>query len=214
MFALLALAGLLRPEAWLLSGIYFLWCAVPAPTAWRDRARDLALTVAGPVLWGLTDTIVTGAPDVLAALHDRSRRRARAHAGRGNLPASTWQFAVQLDQIPLVLAGLFGVVMAIVLVPRRVRVPLVLLLSGIIAFAGIGRGGGSVINRYLLTPSVVLMLFGAVTDRRLVAAGARALAAPRVDRRRPVGAVYGSPPPRARSTLQRALRARLPQRHA
>ena len=43
------------------------------------------------------------------------------------------------------------------------RVPLVLLLSGVIAFAGIGLGGGSVINRYLLTPSVVLMLFGAVT---------------------------------------------------
>jgi hypothetical protein len=31
-----------------------------------------------------------------------------------------------------------------------------------IAFAGIGVSGGSVINRYLLTPSVVLMLFGAV----------------------------------------------------
>src|SRR5271170_6320154 len=61
-FVLLALAGLLRPEAWLLSGVYFLWCAVAAPTAWRARARDLALTVAGPLLWAMTDWIVTGDP--------------------------------------------------------------------------------------------------------------------------------------------------------
>ncbi len=161
--ALLALAGLLRPEAWLLSAVYFVWCATPAPTAWRDRARDLALTVAGPVLWGLTDAIVTG-----HATYSLNSTTGLADAlgrtqGAGNLPASTWGFAVQLDQMPLVVAGLIGVVIAIVLVPRRVRVPLVLMLSGVVAFAGIGLSGASVINRYLLTPSVVLMLFGAVT---------------------------------------------------
>ena len=162
-FVLLALAGLLRPEAWLLSGIYFLWCAFPAPTAWRDRARDLALTVAGPLLWGFTDWVVTG--HATYSLHSTTGLADALGRTQGvsNLPASTWGFAVQLDQLPLVVAGLLGVVIAIVLVPRRVRVPLVLLLSGVIAFAGIGAAGGSVINRYLLTPSVVLMLFGAVT---------------------------------------------------
>ncbi len=161
-FVLLALAGLLRPEAWLLSGVYFLWCAAPAPTAWRERARDLALTVAGPLLWALTDLIVTGDPTYsLHSTTDLADALGRTQ-GAGNLPASTWHFAVQLDQMPLVIAGLLGVVVAIVLVPRRVRVPLVLLMSGVVAFAGIGISGGSVINRYLLTPSVVLMLFGAV----------------------------------------------------
>ncbi len=138
-----------------------------------------------------------------------------ARRAPANLPASTWQFAVQLDQLPLVVAGLLGVVIAIVLVPRRVRVPLVLMLSGVVAFAGIGLSGASVINRYLLTPSVVLMLFGAVTIggwsllerghwlRRvwIVAAVARGDLRPR--RRRELAQL-----------LQRALRARLPQRHA
>jgi len=162
-FALLALAGLLRPEAWLLSGLYFLWCAAPAPTDWPARGRDLALTVAGPALWGLTDWIVTGDPTY--SLHSTTGLADALGRTQGvsNLPASTWHFAVQLDQIPLVIAGLLGVILAIVLVPRRVLVPLVLLTSGMIAFAGIGASGGSVINRYLLTPSVVLMLFGAVT---------------------------------------------------
>ena len=34
-FVLLACAGLMRPEAWLLSGLYFLWCFLPA--SWPQR---------------------------------------------------------------------------------------------------------------------------------------------------------------------------------
>ena len=87
-----------------------MWCAAPAPTAWRTRARDLALTVVGPLLWGLTDTIVTGHPTY--SLHSTSglADALGRTQGAGNLPASTWQFAVQLDQMPLVVAGLLGVV--------------------------------------------------------------------------------------------------------
>src|SRR5580698_10073994 len=40
-FLLLAAAGLLRPDAWLLSGVYWLWCAYPADTP--TRLRYLAL---------------------------------------------------------------------------------------------------------------------------------------------------------------------------
>jgi len=161
-FVMLALAGLLRPEAWLLSGVYFLWCASPAPTDWPRRARDAALTVAGPILWGLTDWIVTGHPTYsLHSTTDLADALGRTQ-GVSNLPSSTWHFLVQLDNLPLVVGGFLGVIVAVVLVPRRVRVPLVLLTSGMIAFAGIGLSGASVINRYLLTPSVVLLLFSAV----------------------------------------------------
>jgi len=40
---LLAGAGLMRPEAWLLAGLYFLWIAVPAP--WPQRLRYALLAV-------------------------------------------------------------------------------------------------------------------------------------------------------------------------
>ena len=41
-FVLLACAGLLRPEAWLLSGLYWLWCIVPA--TWPQRVRTRCST--------------------------------------------------------------------------------------------------------------------------------------------------------------------------
>jgi hypothetical protein len=37
-FVLLALAGLLRPDAWVLAGVYWLWCAWPARAALMARA--------------------------------------------------------------------------------------------------------------------------------------------------------------------------------
>jgi hypothetical protein len=172
-FALLAAAGLLRPEAWLLSGIYLLWCAWPAlagwargaPLAragWRRLAGYAALTVAGPVLWSATDLLVTGDPTY--SLHSTTglAEQLGRTQGLGNIPGSTWEFLVRLDKLPLVLAGLAGVVLSIVLVPRRSRVPLVLLLSGLLTFALLGAAGTSVIDRYLLTPAVLVMLFGAL----------------------------------------------------
>ena len=61
---LLALAGLLRPEAWVLSLAYLAWLA------WSARAVRpglAALAVAAPLLWVLSDLAVTG--DLLWSLH-------------------------------------------------------------------------------------------------------------------------------------------------
>src|SRR3954454_19628938 len=55
-FVLLALAGLLRPEAWVLSGVYWLWCAPRA--SWRRRGAYAALTAAGPLMWAGVDLAV------------------------------------------------------------------------------------------------------------------------------------------------------------
>src|SRR5205823_3512851 len=48
---LLGLAGLLRPEAWLYAGAYWLWL-FPARD-WPDRLKLLALAAAAPVIWAL-----------------------------------------------------------------------------------------------------------------------------------------------------------------
>jgi hypothetical protein len=51
---LLALAGLLRPEAWVLGGLLWLW---------RDRTvAGAALVALAPVVWSLVDLVVTGDP--------------------------------------------------------------------------------------------------------------------------------------------------------
>jgi hypothetical protein len=46
---LLAAAGLMRPEAWLLAGLYWLWLVPRA--SWVQRARYAALAAIGPLVW-------------------------------------------------------------------------------------------------------------------------------------------------------------------
>ncbi len=60
---LLLLAGLLRPEAWLLSIGYLVWLAFGEFPGRRTQVLWLALAAGGPLLWGLTDLLLTG--DVL-----------------------------------------------------------------------------------------------------------------------------------------------------
>jgi hypothetical protein len=172
-FALLALAGLLRPDAWLLAGVYLLWCAwpplrgwwrgvAPPPGTWSRLAGYTALTLAAPLLWAAVDAIVTGDPTY--SLHSTTGLAEALGRTQGiaNIPGSTWEFLVRLDKLPLVLGGIVGALLTIVLVPRRTRVPLALLLSGLLTFLLLGAAGTSVIDRYLLTPAVLVMLFAAV----------------------------------------------------
>src|SRR3954454_14830029 len=62
---LLALAGLLRPEAWVLAALY--WCWAVWKASGRQRVIYTLLAAAGPVLWAVTDFAVTGDP--LISLH-------------------------------------------------------------------------------------------------------------------------------------------------
>src|SRR4051794_32550118 len=62
---LLAAAGLLRPEAWLLAALYWCWLAWRA--TWPERIRYAALAAIGPVAWVALDAVVTGDP--LFSLH-------------------------------------------------------------------------------------------------------------------------------------------------
>ncbi len=180
-FLLLAAAGLLRPDAWLLGGVYFLWCAWPTvrawwkaeqpppmaqearpPRTWRTLATYAALTLAAPLLWALVDLAVTGDPAY--SLHSTAGLAEQLGRTQGisNIPGAAWEFMVRLDKLPLVLGGIVGAILAFLLTPKRARVPLALLLSGLLTFLLLGAAGTSVIDRYLLTAAVLVMLFGAV----------------------------------------------------
>lgn len=67
--ALLAVAGLLRPEAWLIAAGYWAWLAL---TGDRRKALRLAPLVAlAPLVWVLLDFVVTGEP-LFSFTHTRS----------------------------------------------------------------------------------------------------------------------------------------------
>ena len=87
--ALLAVAGLLRPEAWLLSLAVAAYALLHDPAA--RRATLVALAVAGPVVWVLADLALTGDPlfsltgtrALAEELGRRAARRAHPCSSRG-----------------------------------------------------------------------------------------------------------------------------------
>jgi hypothetical protein len=160
-FALLAAAGLLRPEAWLLSGLYWLWCVLPA--TWPQRVKYTALAAIGPVVWPVVDWIVTGHP-LFSLTHTTGLAEELGRTrGLSEIPQATVQFLKNLDKPPVFYAGVLGLVLAIVLVPKRIRWPLATFVIGMATFVLVGLAGLSVIDRYLLVPSLMVMVFAAVT---------------------------------------------------
>lgn len=78
---LLDLAGLLRPEAWLFAGVYWLWLWPGSSPA--RRLRLAALVALAPLLWALSDLAVTG--NALWSLTNTRSTAAALHRPRGLL---------------------------------------------------------------------------------------------------------------------------------
>jgi hypothetical protein len=160
-FVLLAAAGLLRPEAWLLSGLYWLWCFPPA--TWRRRFGYAALAAIGPVVWPVVDFVVTGDP-MFSLTHTSGLAEELGRTrGLSEIPAATVQFLSSLDKVPVFYAGILGLLIGLVLVPKRIGWPLAMLVIGMGTFVLVGLAGLSVIDRYLLVPSLMVMVFASVT---------------------------------------------------
>jgi hypothetical protein len=158
--ALLAAAGLMRPEAWLLAGVYWLWLVPRA--SWGQRAQYAALAAIGPLVWCAVDLAVTGNPLFsLTGTRDLAEELGRNKGGAA-VPAALWAFLVKLAKFPVMIAGMVGVLLAVVLTPRRALMPLVLFAVGAGTFGLVGLAGLSVIDRYLLVPSLMVMIFAAV----------------------------------------------------
>ena len=165
-FVLLAAAGLLRPDAWVLSGAYWLWCVWPrrgeASIDNRRRLLYLGLALIGPVVWVGVDAIVTGDP--LYSLNSTAglAQELERTQGLSSVVASVWTFGVRIDKLPVILGVLLGLPLAVWLAPRRVLMPLAALVLLIAVFVAEGAAGASVIDRYLMGAAIVMLLFCAV----------------------------------------------------
>jgi hypothetical protein len=159
-FALLVCGGLMRPEAWLIAGVYFLWVAWPA--SWATRVRYAALTALAPVIWVLVDFAVTGHPFFSLQHTSGLAEELGRTKGLAQVPGATVQFLKNLDKAPVFYAGILGFLGAAWAAPRRLAMPAALLATGVGTFFLVGIAGLSVIDRYLLVPSLMVMVFAAV----------------------------------------------------
>src|SRR3954463_7929008 len=103
-FLLLTAAALLRPEAWILIGLYWLWFAWKA--TWRERILYAGLAAVGPLAWCLLDAAVTGDP--LFSLHHTGETAEELGRAKGlsAVPASTQAFLIRLDKLPVVVGAI------------------------------------------------------------------------------------------------------------
>jgi hypothetical protein len=157
---LLAIAGMLRPEAWVMSGLYWLWISWRA--GWGQRIRYAALAAVGPLVWAATDFASTGDPLWSLTYTSAFAEELGRSQAAGDLPSAMWAFLVKLAKFPVLMGGIAGFGLAALLVPRRMTMPLVLLAVGVGTFLLVGLGGFSVIDRYLLVVSMMVMVFCAV----------------------------------------------------
>lgn len=177
--ALLALAGLLRPEAWLFSAVYLGWLSwsarrqrtafagarrAPAPRAAGEVGRAwaglAALAAAGPVLWVLSDLALTGDP-----LHSLTDTRAGAEelgriTGLANVPETLPRRLGEILRPDGLVAAAGGGLLA--LSRLRSRTTLLGAAAGalaVAAFVALAAAGLSILTRYLLLPAAILAVF-------------------------------------------------------
>jgi hypothetical protein len=155
-WTLLVLAGLLRPEAWVLGGIYWLWLG-------RGRGLPplsrLPLVVAAPVVWCAVDALVTGDP--LFSLHSTSDLADELNRTRSfsEVPGDFVSFLADTARLPVALAAVAGAVWSWRRRDARaVHVPLALFAAGSFTFFATSAAGLSVLPRYLTVPAVALCL--------------------------------------------------------
>jgi hypothetical protein len=159
-FLLLAAAGMLRPEAWVLAGLYWLWMAWRA--SWRERLVFAALAAIGPLVWTVVDFAVTGDPLYSLLYTSGSAEDLGRQRSLGELPAAIPAFFSNIVKLPVFLAAVGGFGIALAAAPRRMVMPFVLLAAGVGTFVLIGVAGASVIERYLAVAALALLLFAAV----------------------------------------------------
>jgi hypothetical protein len=157
----LAAAGLLRPDAWVLSGCYWLWCAWGADN--RSRLKLLALAAIAPVVWAVLDAIVTGNPLYSLTATAGLAQELERTQGFSSVVGSLWTYSDRIDKLPVLLGAILGVPISVWLAPRRAIVPLVSLVLLMCVFVAEGAVGASVIDRYLMGAATVALLFCAVT---------------------------------------------------
>jgi hypothetical protein len=160
-FLTLAAAGLLRPDAWVLSGVYWLWCSWRADNA--TRARYLALAAIAPLVWVGVDAAVTGHPLYSLTATSGLAQELERTKGFSSVLASLWSYSERIDKLPVVLGALLGIPLACWLAPRRVLVPLAALALLIGVYLAEGAAGASLVDRYMTGAATVLLLFCAVT---------------------------------------------------
>jgi hypothetical protein len=156
---LLALAGLLRPEAWIFAGLYWLYLACYVRLA-RRRLIGLAVLVClAPLLWLLSDLLVTG-----NALWSLTNTRATAHqlgreTGILKVPEYIPRRLGEILRPPVLLGAALGGVLSLLWLRGRALLPALVGVAAVVVFAFFATFGLPINTRYAFFAAALLCIF-------------------------------------------------------
>ena len=154
--ALLAAAGLLRPEAWLFSFAYVGWLA------WETRRFDPVFLIAlvAPVGWMLHDLLVPAIRCTLAR-HPRERQELNRITGIDHVPTTMPRRLGEILRESGLLAAAIGGVLAVAWRrgERGVRIGVAAGVVAVVAFCILAAGGLPIRTRYLMLTACILAVF-------------------------------------------------------
>jgi hypothetical protein len=170
--ALLAAAGLLRPEAWVFSAAYWLYMTgllperlramLPGGAPVRERGGLVRLTVlaaAGPVVWLGSDLLVTGNP--LWSLTN-TRHTASAldrKSGIGNVPVYVPKRIGEVLQAAVLAGAAIGGVLSLLWLRARALPGALAGVAAVAIFAAFAAVGLPINTRYAFLAAAILCVF-------------------------------------------------------
>ena len=158
-WVLLTLAGLLRPEAWVVAGLYAVWLGWARP--WAGRVRAVALAALAPLGWAATDLAITGDPLFSLTYTDGSAAELQRERPLLALPGLTLRLLEEVLKWPVLAAAGVGLVLALLGRRRELGVPAVLIPVTVGTYGLIALNGLPGVYRYLLVAGLGLVVFAA-----------------------------------------------------
>jgi hypothetical protein len=154
---LLVLAGLLRPEGWILAGLLWLWRWPAADTG--RRVRGALLVLVAPAIWCLVDLVVTGDPlHSLTGTRDTAQRLERI-TGLDEVPVTVPRRLGEILREPVLFGAAGGGLMALAFLRARVLLGALAGALALAAFCVLAAAGLPILGRYLLAPAAILAIF-------------------------------------------------------
>jgi hypothetical protein len=172
--ALLALAGLLRPEAWLFSIAYWLYLAVDLQPTGRNVKPGLTfrpvggvvwlavLALAAPLGWATFDWITAGSPTYSFTGTRETVDTLARQTGPVDLVLYGPRRLGEVLQWPGMVGAAGGIVLALAFLRRRAALGLAAALLAFGAFALLACAGLAIIARYTMLGAAILAVFVAV----------------------------------------------------
>ncbi len=168
---LLALAGLLRPEAWAFSALYWLYLMFWKPSAagwervrWHPPARRqltllTALALSAPLVWVLSDLAITGDP--LWSLTNTRHTAQTLHriTGIANVPEYIPRRIGEILRPPVLLGAALGGVLSLLWLRRRALVGAAAGVLAVLVFAAFAATGLPINTRYAFLAAAILSVF-------------------------------------------------------